>query len=208
MGTDAEVLRTLATLDATLADEMMRVGRRVELEAGTELLREGGYVRELPVVLRGLLRVSIGHEDKEMLLYYIQPAESCVMSFSALLEHSPSRVRAVVEQPAEVLLVPETSVRHWLDTNGSFARLMFKLYRERYHDLLHTVDLVAFGDLPARLLEHLQRLARMGGSEWVDVRHARLAQELGTAREVITRTLRKLEREGLVEQGDRGLRVL
>jgi CRP/FNR family transcriptional regulator len=73
--------------------------------------------------------------------------------------------------------------------------------------MLHTVEQVAFGDLPTRLVEHLERLMLVNGTEWLDIRHSRLAQELGSAREVITRTLRKLERDGRLEIGPKGLRV-
>ena len=201
------VRKALTGLDGELIEAMLANGRVVEVPAGTELLREGAYVKELPIVVEGLVRVYIGHEEKELLLYYIQPAESCVMSFSALLARSPSRINAITERTTRLLLVPETEVRGWLRDHPSFAELMFKLYNERYSDMLHTVEQVAFGDLPSRLLEHLQRMSEVNGSERLDVRHSKLAQELGSAREVITRTLKKLEREGRIEVGPDGIRV-
>jgi CRP/FNR family transcriptional regulator len=129
------------------------------------------------------------------------------MSFSAVLGRSPSRINAVTERETRLLLLPEGEVRGWLRDHPSFAELMFRLYHERYEDMLHTVEQVAFGDLPTRLVEHLERLMLVNGTEWLDIRHSRLAQELGSAREVITRTLRKLERDGRLEIGPKGLRV-
>ncbi|MBK9416424.1 MAG: Crp/Fnr family transcriptional regulator [Flavobacteriales bacterium] len=207
MEDEVRLRKAMAGLDAALIDAMIAKGRCVEVPAKVELLHEGGYVKELPVVLDGLVRVYIGHEEKELLLYHIRPAESCVMSFSALLGRSPSRINAVTERPSHLLLVPEVEVRGWLRDHPSFADLMFKLYDERYADMLRTVEQVAFGDLPTRLLDHLHRMAGVNGSEWLDVRHSKLAQELGSAREVITRTLKKLERDGRVEVGEQGLRV-
>lgn len=207
MEDDVLVRRALAGLDGELIEAMLDRGRVVEVPGGTELLREGAYVKELPIVLDGLMRVYIGHEEKELLLYYIQPAESCVMNFSALLGRSPSRINAIAERTTRLLLVPESEVRGWLRDHASFAELMFRLYNERYTDMLHTVEQVAFGDLPSRLLEHLQRLAEVNSTDRVDVRHSKLAQELGSAREVITRTLNKLEREGRIEVGPDGIRV-
>jgi CRP/FNR family transcriptional regulator len=199
--------RVLAPLDGALIDEMVAKGRIVDLPADTPLLREGAYVKELPVVVDGLVRVYMDHEGKELLLYYIEPSESCVMSFSALLGHLPSRVNAVTEAPTKLLLVSESDVRNWLRTYPTFAELMFRLYHERYTDLLHTMEQVAFGDLPSRLLEHLEKLARLRGSKTLDVRHAKLALELGSAREVITRTLGKLEREGRIALLPQGIRL-
>lgn len=199
--------RVLAPLDSALIDDMLAKGRMVELPGDTPLLREGAYVKELPMVIGGLVRVYMDHDGKELLLYYIEPSESCVMSFSALLDHSPSRVNAVAEAPTKLLLLSESDVRHWLRTHPTFAELMFRLYHERYTDLLDTMEQVAFGDLPSRLLEHLQKLSRLRGSKLLDVRHAKLAQELGSAREVITRTLGKLEREGRIVLLPEGIRL-
>lgn len=197
--------RALAALDSALITEMLANGRAVEVPEGAELLREGAYVRDLPIILDGLVRVYIGHEDKELLLYYIRPAESCVMSFSALLGAAPSRINAVAERPTRLLLVSAEQVRAWLRTYPAFAELMFRLYNERYADMLHTVEQVAFGDLPSRLLDHLRRKADLQGAPLLDVRHSKLAQELGSAREVITRTLKKLEREGYLSVGPDGI---
>lgn len=202
------VHKALAGLDHALVEAMLAAGRVVEVPAGTRLLREGAYVKELPLVVDGLLRVYMGHEDKELLLYFIRPSESCVMSFSALLERAPSRVNAVVEQAATLLLLPEAALREWLRTYPGLNELFFHQYRERYTDMLHTVEQVAFGDLTSRLLDHLHRLRAVGGTDLLDVRHARLAQELGSAREVITRTLRKLERDGQLRQEPGGIRLL
>jgi len=200
--------KALAGMSGPMIERMLAEGKVVEVPAGTELLREGAYVRELPVLLEGLVRVFIGHEEKELLLYWIQPSDSCVMSFASLLERSPSRINAVTERPSTLLLVPEERVRAWLREEPDFAELMFRSYSERYNDMLRTVEQVAFGDLPSRLMDHLNTLTGISGTPWLDVRHARLAQELGSAREVVTRTLGKLEREGRIEQGPQGIRVL
>jgi len=205
---DGKVRQALAGLDTALIEAMLADGRILEVPAGTELLKEGAYVRELPLVIEGLVRVFIVHEDKELLLYFIQPKESCVMSFSALLEHAPSRINAIVEKPSTLLLLPEAKLREWLREHPSLNTLFFHQYNERYLDMVHTVAQVAFGDLPTRLLDHLKRLQGMTQAAVIDVRHAKLAQELGSAREVITRALSKLERDGRLVQESGGIRLL
>ncbi|MEZ4761028.1 MAG: Crp/Fnr family transcriptional regulator [Flavobacteriales bacterium] len=204
----AAVKQALRQLEGGLIEELLEQCRTVQVPEGAELLREGAYVRDLPLVLDGLVRVYLGHEDKELLLYYIQPAESCVMSLSALLERAPSRIYAVTEKPSTLLLLPETDLRRWLREYPSLNELLYHQFHERYRDLVETIQLVTFGDLATRLLDHLRKAAQVNGSDLVNVRHSRLAQELGTAREVVTRTLKKLERDGLVKQEAGGLRVL
>ena len=205
---DNALRRTLHALDGQLIDEILDVCRTVEVEAGLEVIREGSYIKELPLLLKGLVRVYVGHEDKEFLLYYIQPAESCVMSLSALLEHAPSRIHAVTEQPSTLLLLPEKELRQWIRTYPTLNNVLYHQFHTRYADLIQTILQVTFGDLSQRLEEHLRKLCEVTGSDLLDVRHARLATELGTAREVVTRTVRKLERDGVVRQEAEGLRLL
>lgn len=195
----AKARHALQRLDGALVGQLLEQGRLLQLPHGSTLLQEGAYVRDLPIVVEGLVRVFLHHEDRELLLYYIEPAESCVMSFSALLHRTPSRIHAVAEGDVFLLLVPETAVRSLLREYPAFGELLLELYGDRYMDLLRTMEQVAFGDLPTRLLEHLRRLAVLRAGPLLDVRHAQLARELGSAREVITRTLAKLEREGWVE---------
>ncbi|MBK6629310.1 MAG: Crp/Fnr family transcriptional regulator [Flavobacteriales bacterium] len=204
----AQAMKAMPALEGELVRKMMADGRVVEVPAGTELLHEGAYVHELPILLEGLVRVFIGHEDKELLLYFIEPSDSCVMSFAAMTGRTPSRINAVAERPSKLLMVPEVKLRQWMREHPSLSELFFQQYHERYNDMLHTVEQVAFGDLPTRLMDHLKRLKGVTGDELLDVRHARLAQELGSAREVITRTLRKLEDEGRIRQLPGGIRVL
>ncbi len=201
-------MKVMPLLEGELVRKMLAEGRVVEVPSGAELLQEGAYVHELPILLEGLVRVFIGHEDKELLLYYIEPSDSCVMSFAAMNGRSPSRINAVAERPSRLLMVPEAKVRQWMREHPSLTDLMLRQYHERYNDMLHTVEQVSFGDLPTRLMDHLKRLRSVTGNDVLDVRHARLAQELGSAREVVTRTLRRLEAEGLIRQLPGGIRVL
>lgn len=203
----AKARRAMPALEAPLVERMLREGRVVEVPAGTELLREGAYVRELPVLLDGLVRVFIGHEDKELLLYYIEPSDSCVMSFAAMMGHAPSRINAVAERDSVLLMVPEPKVKSWLREFPSLNALFLEQYHERYNDMLRTVEQVAFGDLASRLMDHLTRLSEVTNTRVLHVKHAKLAQELGTAREVVTRTLRKLEQEGRITQDADGIHL-
>ena len=80
----AQAMKAMPALEGELVRKMMADVRVVEVPAGTELLHEGAYVHELPILLEGLVRVFIGHEDKELLLYFIEPSDSCVMSIAAM----------------------------------------------------------------------------------------------------------------------------
>lgn len=200
--------RQLAFLGRDLVAEWLEAGQRAEVPGGTELVRLGQYVRVLPVVLEGLVKVYTRPDERELLLYYIQPAESCVMSFNAVLHGARSRFLARTETDSQLLLLPAERVPGWLHAHPVFNRLFFDLYDQRYADLLDTIGHLLVGRLDQRLLEHLRRLVAVTGEHPVRRSHRELAGELGTAREVVTRTLHRLEADGSVRQEEGGIRLL
>ena len=178
-----------------------------EIDAGQEILREGQYVKIIPIVIEGIVRVFMRYEDKELLLYYINVGESCVMSFAAGMNNDKSRIHAVAESDTTILLLPVDRVRIWLKEFHSLNDLFYNQYNTRYMDVVETIGKVIFTKLDVRLLEHLKTLSTMRGSDYVQISHQQLANELGTAREVVSRLLKKLEREGSVELSSNGIKV-
>lgn len=206
MMTDLE--RKLPTLPLALKQEILAQGRRERIPAGTEVLREGQYVKTVPLVLEGSLKVVSSYDDKELLLYYIEPEESCVMSFIAALWHNPSKVIAIAEQDSEVLFLPVDLVRQWIRTYPALTELLFQQFDKRYEDLLETIHQVLFGTLDKRLYDYLQEKAAIQGTKLLNLRHHQIARELGTAREVVSRVLKKLEKENKVRQQVDGIEIL
>lgn len=191
-----------------LKQEMLEKGKLMTIPAGTEVLREGQYVQVVPLVLEGLLKVFSSYEDKELLLYYIAPAESCIMSFSAGLWHTPSKVFAIAEEDTEALLLPVDLLRDWVKKYPPLNDLFFQQFNKRYEDMLQTIHQVLFEKMDKRLYDYLKEKAKNLGTERIDLRHHQMARELGTAREVITRVLKKLEKEQLIVQHPNGIEVL
>ncbi len=84
-------------------------------EKNTEILRKGQYVKVIPVVIKGLVKVFTEYNEKELLLYYIKPSESCVMSFAVSLKNEPSKVFAITEEATEILLLPVDKLLKWVN---------------------------------------------------------------------------------------------
>ncbi|HMQ46902.1 MAG TPA: Crp/Fnr family transcriptional regulator [Saprospiraceae bacterium] len=191
-----------------LKQEILEKGKLLSVPAGTEILREGQYVQVVPLVLEGLLKVFSSYEDKELLLYYIAPAESCVMSFSAALWHTPSKVFAIAEEDTQALLLPVDLLRDWVKKYPSLNDLFFQQFNKRYEDLLQTIHLVLFEKMDKRLYDYLKEKAKNLDTERIDLRHHQIAREMGTAREVVTRVLKKLEKDRLIIQHANGIEIL
>ena len=197
----------LPPLPADLRREILENGILKSFPAGTEILREGQYVKAVPLVLDGSIKVFSSHDDRELLLYYIEPAESCVMSFSAGLWNAPSKVRAVAEEGTEVLLLPVELVNRWVREHPRLNELFFQQFNQRYDDLLNTIHQLLFEKMDKRLLDYLREKSEVLGSRFLDLRHHQIARELGTAREVVSRVMKKLERENKLRQHHNGIEI-
>jgi CRP/FNR family transcriptional regulator len=154
-------------------------------------------------VLDGEVRVSRSSPDGRSLeLYRVGPGELCLVSSACLFRAEPLMAHGVATRPTTVLLVPPAVFRAWLDT-PAFRNLVLGLFAERMADLTALVDAIAFRRLDQRLAGAL-----LGHGPELAITHQALAQELGTVREIVTRLLRRFEREGWVELSRERIRIL
>ena len=178
--------------------ELQSKGQIASIPAGTTILREGAFVSSVPIVLQGLIKVFRTSEERDLLLYYIRPGESCIMSFNGCLNQSPSQVVAKTEEDTEVLLIPAESLSDWLNRFPSLSRFLFALYNKRYENLLFTVDQLIFGNLEDRLVNYLKQMVINQETQQLRITHQEIATDLGTSRVVVSRMLKKWEEEGKI----------
>ncbi|MEL7003565.1 MAG: Crp/Fnr family transcriptional regulator [Bacteroidota bacterium] len=179
-----------------LKDEIIEKAKLVEVEAGTPILKEGSYVKTIPILLNGLVKVvkeEMG--GKELLLYYIYPLESCIVSINCGLNDVKSRVKAIAEDDSKALLLPASLIGEWQRKYPSFNDFILNLYHKRFDDVLDAYNALAFQSLDERLLSYLTARTNALNSTKIKATHQDLADELGTARETISRMLKKLELE-------------
>lgn len=179
-----------------------------EVPQGTEILREGQYVKVIPIVLEGLIKVFSRHEEKELLLYYIKPQESCIMSFAAGMKNEASKIFAVAEEDTSALLLPTDKVAQWVRDYPEVNQLFFQQYNLRYSDLLTTIHQLLFERMDKRLLDYLSNKSLLTGRNPIKISHRQIAAELGTAREVISRIMKKLENDGKIRQEANTIEIL
>ncbi len=179
--------------------ELEANSQRKQLPAGTVLMSSNSYVRSLPVLLSGSMRVMRQDEDgREILLYYIKPGESCIMSFLAGIHEDTSKVHLEVEEDADVLMLPITKASEWIKSYPEWADFIFKLYHQRFEELLTVINEVAFQKLDDRIVELLKKKAAVFSSHEFQLTHQQLAEELGTTREVISRLLKQMEKKEMI----------
>jgi CRP/FNR family transcriptional regulator, anaerobic regulatory protein len=193
--------KTVPLLDTGLIREIAQCTETIDVDSDTQLLDTGSYVHSVPLVISGLIRVSRREDDKELLLYYIHPGELCIMSFSACCNNSASMIIATTVEPTTLLLLPSIELRKWLQEYPSLNNFIYNQFNSRYLDLIDTINQLIFNRLDERLLHYLEEKAFQGKDSIIPITHQQIAYDLGTAREVVSRLMKKLEREGRIEQG-------
>jgi CRP/FNR family transcriptional regulator, anaerobic regulatory protein len=176
---------------------------------GDVILNENSNIRAIPIVTAGSIRVIRTDEDgREILLYYIKAGESCIMSFLGGLHHETSKVKAEVEEDAEILFLPVEKVSLFIKEYPEWLDYIFRLYHKRFEELLEVINAVAFKKVDERMLLLLRKKADLTGSQTFSITHEQLANELGTARAVVSRLLKQLEENGAVQLGRNKITLL
>ncbi len=178
-----------------LIDQIYLKSKVIEVKKGNEILRVGQNVHVIPIVLSGLVKIYTFSDDKEFLLYYIKEYESCIMSFTAGINHETSQICAVTEENSTLLLLPSTEVVKWSRQFPEFTTFYLKFYQNRYKDIIDTLRQVVFDKLDQRVLDYLKNKIKMEGEGSIKITHKEISVDLATSREVVTRIIKKLEND-------------
>lgn len=169
---------------------------------GDIILNDNSYIKAIPIVTTGSIRVMRTDEDgREILLYYIKAGESCIMSFLGGMHHETSKIKAVAEEETEVLFIPIDKISFLIKEFPEWLDYIFRLYHKRFEELLEVVNAVAFKKMDERLINFIKKKCEKTQSKTLVVTHEQLANEMGTARVVVSRLLKQMEDNGFVKLG-------
>lgn len=191
----ADVSPTLAALGSE--------GQSITVPGHTELFSEGQPCRGFPLVIRGEVRVARRASDgRHLELYRVMPGELCLVSSASLFRSQALSAHGTSTKESELILISPATFGCWLET-PAFRNLVLGLFAERMADLTSLIDAVAFQRLDQRLANAL-----LGRGPDLYLSHQALAGELGTVREMVTRLLRRFEREGWLALGREHIHIL
>ena len=192
-----------------IQDKLHDFGFSKSFEEGETILNENAYIKAIPIVTKGSIRVMRTDEDgREILLYYIKAGESCIMSFLGGLHQDTSKVKAVAEEATEILFIPIEKVISLIKEYPQWLEYIFRLYHKRFEELLEVINAVAFKKMDERILNFIQKKCEMAQSKTISITHETLSLELGTARVVVSRLLKQMEDAGLVKLGRNKITLL
>jgi CRP/FNR family transcriptional regulator len=183
-----------------LLAEILSIGKYRKVEEGTELIDIGSYIKFMPLVISGAIKVLREDENgDELALYFIEQGDTCAMTITCCLGESKSKIRAVAERETELLMIPIQKIGEWMNTYKTWQSFILHSYHERMQELLEAIDTIAFLNMDERLLKYLKDKAKVNRDEVIQVTHKEIANDLHTSRVVISRLLKKLEIKGEIK---------
>ncbi len=192
-----------------LKAEILKVGRLKKAKAGHTVITPDDEAQEMPLVMSGLLRVMRNDDNgNEVFLYYLEGGETCAMSITCCLEGKRSSFHVVAEEDSELWMMPVSNLDNWITRFHSFRRFVFNSYQTRFVELLHAIDSMVFMKLDERLYNYLLDKKIASGSFEIKKTHQQIANELNTSRVVVSRLLKKLEKEDKIEQRRNYIEIL
>ena len=182
-----------------LQEELSKNANIVTLNKGDVLVRDGQYIKFLPIVIKGAIRVYQQKEDREILLYYVRAEETCTMSLAAAYFDNKSTSHGVAIETTEALIFPAGLIMEWQLKYPSWNKYVMRMFRSRYDELIGSFQKVVFEHIDVRVMEYLKYKSEIDESGMIYLSHQNLANELGTTRVVISRILKQFEREKKIQ---------
>ena len=188
-----------AIFEPNLLQEINEFGVLKHFKEGDIIMDYGKYIRMMPMVVKGTLKVLKKDETgKEILLYYLSSNESCSMAYSCCLEAKKSEVKAIAEEDVDLIAIPHTKLDEWLCKYPGWKNYIMRSFNLRFLELLKSIESIAFHKLDDRLISYLKEKQRLSGSSVIRVSHYLIADDLATSRVVISRLLKQLENDGRI----------
>ena len=211
MDIDSTLKNIAPELSPELRKYLIEVGEIEHFEKGGLILDYGIQACFLPIIIDGNARVMRGDEDdpsKELLLYILTPGEICPCAAFSTLPKGEMPITVEAETPAVILHVPIGELNTLAADFPEWRMYELGNFRKRFEELLSLVDNAIFKQLGARLRAYIEMRCRVSGRKGVALSKVKMASELGTSREVVSRLLKALEHEGVITQDKDGVHLL
>ncbi|WP_108245399.1 Crp/Fnr family transcriptional regulator [Muricauda brasiliensis] len=178
-----------------LIEEILQEGRLMEVPAGETIMDIGQYIRSIPLLLSGAIKVLREDEEgDELLLYYLEQGETCSVTMACCMGQTKSEIRAITETDTRLVMVPVQKMEEWMAKYKGWRNYVFESYQNRLNELLLTVDSIAFKNLDQRLVDYLKKKVEVTNDNRIRNTHQEIAYDLHTSRVVVSRLLKKLEK--------------
>lgn len=192
-----------------LLEEIAQVAQIYDFKEGDILIDFGDYIKNMPLLLKGAIKILREDFDEgELLLYFIEKGDTCAMTMACCLGDTKSEIRAVAETDVKLIMIPVNKMEEWLGKYKSWRNFVFNSYNNRLKEMLSAIDNLAFMNMDERLLNYLFDKAKINKSNEIQSTHQEIAYDLHTSRVVISRLLKALENEGRIRLHRASIEIL
>ncbi|WP_396139111.1 Crp/Fnr family transcriptional regulator [Flavobacterium sp.] len=186
--------------EEALIDEIVKVATYKEFKADDYLIEIGDYIKTMPLLVNGAIKILREDENgDELLLYFLERGDTCAMTLTCCMGQAKSRIRAIAETDGSLLMIPVEKMEDWLTKYKTWRNFVFDSYNVRLMEMLEAIDTLAFMNLDERLYKYLTDKAKVIGNTEIQNTHQEIAYEMHTSRVVISRLLKALEIEGKIK---------
>ncbi len=192
-----------------LLKEINQVGTFKEVTEGFHLIKPGSYIKSMPLIISGAIKILREDNDgDELLLYFLEKGDTCAMTLSCCLGHHKSEIKAIAETDAKLVMIPVEKMEEWTVKYKSWRNFVFDSYHKRLIEAIETIDSIAFLKMDNRLLKYLKDKTKVKSDSIINNTHQEIAYDLHTSRVVISRLLKKLENDGKVKLNRNNIEVI
>ncbi|WP_185213599.1 Crp/Fnr family transcriptional regulator [Sphingobacterium mizutaii] len=196
-------------LEPALIEEIEAVATLKTFQSGDIIIDIGQYIRSMPLLLTGAIKIMREDEKEgELLLYYLAKGETCTMSIACCLGNKKSEIRAQAEMETAVAMIPNQFLNEWLVKYSSWRSFILNSYSSRMNEMLGAIDNLAFSKMEDRIMNYLKEKVKLTEDRILTVTHQDIALDLNTSRVVVSRILKKLENEDKIVLLRNEIRVL
>lgn len=204
-----DVRRVFPQFEKELLEEIIKVGTLESYEHRDQLIFQEHYINAIPLILKGVLRIYRQDDDgNEIIFYYVKAGETCANTIQCCENRKRSDISALAESEVDIIFIPIQYLNEWANKYRSWKDFLLINYKQKFGELIQTIDKMAFTNLTSRLLHYIQDRAQMLQSPQIKITHQQIAYELNSTREVISRLLKKLEKSQKIKLSRGSIEVL
>lgn len=192
-----------------LQELIAQEGKIYRFGAGDTIMDFGAYIKLVPLVTKGSIKVMREDDDgHELFLYFIQAGDTCSMSMTCCMMNKKSIIKTVAEEETELIGIPIQFPDQWMSKFQSWKNFILLSYDDKMYTLIKSIDEIAFKKMDERLISYLEKTVKATNSEVIHITHQEIALDLNASREAISRLLKRLEKEGILELGRNQIRII
>lgn len=182
--------------EAALIEEINQVAIFMELPEGQDLMKPGQYIKSMPLLLSGSIKIMRPDTNgEELLLYHLEEGDTCAMTMSCCMGNTKSEIHAVTETDVKLLMIPVGKIEEWSSKYKTWRNFIFSSYHARMMEMLASIDNIAFNNMDERLELYIKNKTTLIHSKHIYTTHKQIAADLHTSRVVVSRLLKRMEHD-------------